>query len=260
MIEFEPLGGIFDVDDTLLDNKPGVPGSGLHERSRLAAVQEAGLKYGIPALENLSDEDNLRGFLEAPVHTLEAAVWNILYMTGVADSEVLNPEHPLLREIVARKNELHEPILLEFGTEVPGSTDFVRQFAKIESVDGRVAVASTAVRRDVDLYFGMVGLSDIFIAERIITKEVIERPKPNPEAFTKAFEALGLSKNDLQYVCAFEDDPRGIMSAKAAGLYVCAITTRFSFDELHALEVAPDFVATSYDEMAAHVIGRPSGS
>ncbi len=54
MIDFEPRGGIFDVDDTLLDNKPGVAGSGLHERSRIAAVHEAGVKYGIPALAKLS--------------------------------------------------------------------------------------------------------------------------------------------------------------------------------------------------------------
>lgn len=248
MIDFEPRGGIFDVDDTLLDNRPGVPGSGLHERSRLAAVHEAGVRHGIPGLAQLSVEDNLRGFLDAPVHTLEGAVWNIMMMTGLADSEVLNPDDPLLREIVDRKNELHEAILLEHGREVPGSTDFVRDFGALPSVGGRLAVASTAVRRDVGLYFGMVGLDSYFSAERIITKESITHPKPHSEAFDMAFNSLGLPESDRRLVCAFEDDPRGIMAAKAAGLYVCAITTRYTRHELMRLGIAPDMASDSYGE------------
>ncbi|HEX3568200.1 MAG TPA: hypothetical protein VHT70_00810 [Candidatus Saccharimonadales bacterium] len=40
-INFKVKGAIFDVDDTLLDNKPGNPGFGLHERARLAAARLA---------------------------------------------------------------------------------------------------------------------------------------------------------------------------------------------------------------------------
>lgn len=54
MIDFQIAGAIFDVDDTLLDNQPGVPGQGLHERSRLAAAHTVGKAHGIPALENLT--------------------------------------------------------------------------------------------------------------------------------------------------------------------------------------------------------------
>lgn len=60
------------------------------------------------------------------MHTLEAAVWNILVMTGVADSEVINPDNPVFQQIVALKNELHKDILREFGTEVPGAVNFVK--------------------------------------------------------------------------------------------------------------------------------------
>ena len=49
-IDFEIKGAIFDVDDTLLDNKPGVPGQGLHERARLAAIREAGERHRIEPL------------------------------------------------------------------------------------------------------------------------------------------------------------------------------------------------------------------
>ena len=151
MIDFKVKGAIFDVDDTLLGNKPGVPGQGLHERSRLAAIHTIGKARGISVLEHFSVEDNLAAFMDAPVHTLEAAVWNVLVMTGIADSQEINPESPLLREIVALKDRLHEDILLNEAEEVPGATAFVFALADCGLKD-KLAIASTAIRRDVDLF------------------------------------------------------------------------------------------------------------
>lgn len=249
MIEFQVKGAIFDVDDTLLDNKPGIPGQGLHEQSRLAAAHEVGKKYDIPRLIELTAQENLDAFMNAPVHTLEAAVWNILLITGEADSDVMNVEHPLLKEIVKLKNELHEDILMTKGEEVPGASAFVRGLAELGIAD-KLAIASTAVRRDVDLFLGKTGLEALFPPERIKTKEDITHPKPNPEVFNLAFDSLGLSEADRNEVCAFEDDPRGVMAAKAAGLFTCAITTRFSREELQSLEVPPDLIGESYKEFS----------
>jgi beta-phosphoglucomutase-like phosphatase (HAD superfamily) len=251
MIDFEVKGAIFDVDDTLLDNKPGAPGQGLHERSRLAAVHAVGEARGIPELQQLTAQQNQDAFLTAPVHTVDAAVWNILMMTGIADSEVMNPDHEVLQEIVVLKNELHKDILREFGTEVPGAVNFVKALGR-GSLRNKLAIASTAVRQDVDMFLGMTGLGDFFPDERIKTKESITHPKPNPEVFNLAFASLGLDEKDKKNVCAFEDDPRGIMAAKAAGLYTCAITTRFDRDTLSKLEVAPDLIADSYQEFAGY--------
>lgn len=251
MIDFEVRGAIFDVDDTLLDNKPGVPGQGLHERSRLAAAHTVGKKYDIPTLEALTEQQNLDAFLNAPVHTLEAAVWNILVMTGVADSDVINPDNPVFKEIVMLKNELHKGILYEFGTEVPGAVNFVRELGR-GSLRNRLAIASTALRQEVDIFLGMTGLNVLFPDECIKTKESITHPKPNPEVFNLAFASLGMPKEYKRNVCAFEDDPRGIMAAKAAGLYVCAITTRFDRKRLSDLEVSPDLIADSYQEFAGY--------
>ena len=251
LIDFKVKGAIFDVDDTLLDNKPGVPGQGLHERSRLAAVHTVGKEHGIPELEELTARQNLDAFLDAPVHTLEAAVWNILVMTGVADSDVVNPDNQVFKEIVALKNELHKDILREFGTEVPGAVSFVRALGQ-NGLKDKLAIASTAVRQDVDMFLVMTGLDALFPDERIKTKESITHPKPNPEVFNLAFASLGLAESDKPHVCAFEDDPRGIMAAKAAGLYVCAITTRFDRKSLSELEIAPDLIADTYQEFAEH--------
>lgn len=94
------------------------------------------------------------------------------------------------------------------------------------------------MRQDVDMFLGMTGLDDLFPDERIKTKESITHPKPNPEVFYLAFASFGLGEEDMRSVCALEDDPRGIMAAKAAGLYVCAKTTRFDRKSLSELEIA----------------------
>lgn len=249
MRDFAVQGAIFDVDDTLLDNKPGKPGLGLHEKARLAAAHEAGERYDIPALAELTVQDNLNAFLTAPVHTLEAAVWNILLMTGVADSEVMNREHPLLKEMIAHKNELYETILLEEGEEVPGASAFVRSLAT-HGLEGKLAIASTAIRRDIDIFLGKSGLTQVFPSTQIKSLESITHPKPHPEIFNAAFTSLHLPEDARSHVCAFEDDPRGIMSAKAAGLYTCAITTRYTRAALQGLEVPPDLIADTFPEFA----------
>lgn len=250
MINFAVRGAIFDVDDTLLDNKSATPGLGLHERARRIAVQEAGQKYGIPSLANITAEDNLKGFTTAPVHTLEAAIWNIFVMTGVADSQVINSKNEMLLEIVRRKDELYKKLLIDEGVELPGASAFVRALAAT-GIEDKMAIASTAIRRDVDIFIEKMKLSRYFPADRIKTKEDITHPKPNPEIFNLAFSSLSLPDDDRANVCAFEDDPRGIMAARGAGLFVCAICSRFSSEDLMALEVPPHVTANSYAEFMA---------
>lgn len=246
-IDFEVKGAIFDIDDTLLDNKPGNPGYGLHEKARLAASHEIGERHGIVQLQNLTIEQNLEAFMAAPVHTLEAAVWSILLLTGQADSEVINPNNVLLQEIVARKNELYTVILAEEGAEVPGATKFVKALGA-NGIADKLAVASMAIRPDVDSFLSKVGLHHLFPENRIITKEQVTHPKPNPEAFNMAFATLDLPESDRLAVCAFEDDPRGIMAARAAGLYTCAIATRYSVEHMMNLEVPAHIAFATYQE------------
>lgn len=217
-------GAIFDVGDTLLDNKPDELGKGLHEQSRMAAVQEVGKRHKIAELEAVTPQQNLDAFLNASEHSMNGAAWELLTMFGLVDGGPINHQHPLLLEIVELKNSLHEKILREQGQEVPGSSKFVKALADIIP-DKKLAIASSAFRRDIDIYLEMSGLAELFLPERIKSKSDCQHPKPNPEIFNLAFQSLNLPEADRQYVCAFEDDPRGIMSAKAAGLYTCAIAT-----------------------------------
>lgn len=238
---------IFDVDDTLLDNNAGGDSAhGLHERSRLEAVHTVGKRHGIQVLQALDAERNYACFRDAPVHSLEGAVWNTLVVTGLVNSDAIDTKNQLFLEIVRLKNELHETLLRELGREVPGAAHFVRTLAA-HGFEKKLAVASAAVRRDALLSLEVIGVRNLFLDENIITKEQFTHPKPHPEAFKLAFASLHLDIPP-EKVLAFEDDPRGIVSAKAAGLYTCAITTRYTKQELQKQPIAPDLTADSFAE------------
>jgi len=73
----------------------------------------------------------------------------------------------------------------------------------------------------------------------IITAEDIQHGKPSPEGYLLTAKQLEVSPNKC---LAIEDSPHGIKAAKAAGMYVIALTT--TFDEHHlrqADKVVSDF-------------------
>lgn len=131
----------------------------------------------------------------------------------------MDANNSLLKEIVVRKNELYEGILRSEGEAVPGATRFVRRLAA-SGMESRLAVASASIRRDVDIFLDKAGLKNLFPDDKIKTRESITHAKPNPEVFNLAFNSLELPESARKFVCAFEDDPRGIMAARAAGLFV----------------------------------------
>jgi mannitol-1-/sugar-/sorbitol-6-phosphatase len=250
-------GAIFDVDDTLLDNYPPHIPEGLHEASRLRAAYEVGRHHGSQGLMAMTIEQSIQAFRDAKVHTLHAAIWQMLLMAGEVSDAEPQYDHPLLVEIAELKEVQHEAVLRSEGKELPGASAFVRALAARPQLAGRLAVASTACRRDIDVFFAMTGLNSVFPDDRIISRERFTHAKPHPEPFNLAFERLGLPESARPNTLAFEDDPRGIMSAKAAGLYTIAITSRYPREELEKLTVAPDFIASSYAEIA-DAIGLPT--
>lgn len=247
-------GAIFDVDDTILDNKPGqgVYG-GLHEQSRFEAALTVGRELGIPQLLDITPKENFDAFAQATVHSMEGAVWNLLHMKGLVDSSVVNYEHELLQKIVQKKNDIHRTVILKDGEEVPGASDFIRSLHSA-GLEGKIAIASTGIFRDISAFLHKYNLEHVIPEQRIKSKESFTHPKPHPEVFELAFSTLGLDEADKLHVVAFEDDPRGIMSAVAAGLTVCAITRRYDRALLEALEVPPTFIIDTFDE-AYEIVG-----
>jgi beta-phosphoglucomutase-like phosphatase (HAD superfamily) len=114
-----------------------------------------------------------------------------------------------------------------------------------------MAIASSAIRRDINIFLDeLTTLRTYFPKERIVAYEDIPQGlgKPYPEPFNRAFATLGLANEHRRNVIAFEDDPRGVQSAKRAGMFVCAITTRFAADHPELLAAEPDVIIESYEQ------------
>ena len=244
-------GVIFDFDDTMIDNGPlDNPSEWLHARSRLRAVHEIAKEHGLSTLLSLTVEENNLAFTTAKVHSIQGAVWNIFFMKGLVDTDDIDTSHalyPIIEEIAGRKNILHEPLLRKYGVEVPGVSDFIKNLGE-NGLSKTLAIATTALGSEVKIFIEKYGLSYLFPPDRIISAEKLTRPKPDPESYNLAFRSLELPESDRRYVVAFEDNPRGIRSAKSAGLYVCAITTRTDRDNPALIASGPDLIAGSYSE------------
>jgi beta-phosphoglucomutase-like phosphatase (HAD superfamily) len=244
MITFSQVrGAVFDVDDTIFDNDKQSIYGGHHENARLLAIQKIGEDQDIGEFRNLSIEANRDAFRNNAVHSFEAAVWTILTDCKLVDSPTIDPHNPLLKQITELKDEFYLDLIRRKGKEIVGASTFVRAMAA--HTDGRIAIASTAIKRDLTEVLNIVGLTDVFAPDRIFSKESVSHPKPHPEGFNKAFLSLELPEKDRANVLAFEDDPRGIEAAKAAGLTVCAIATRYSVEELR----------NQPEERRAHIFG-----
>jgi HAD superfamily hydrolase (TIGR01509 family) len=237
----------------LLDNGPtNEPAKWLHSLSRLAAVHEVGANKGIQELIDVTDEENGRAFTTASEHSLNGAIWNIFYIKGLVPSnEVLlgGSLVSVAQEISDRKNILHESILREHGVEIPGASDFVKRLGA-HGLSKHLALATSAIERDITIFLDKYSLHAEFPMRHIISAEKVTKPKPNPECFDLAFKSLDLPDTARRHVLAFEDNPRGMLSAKDAGLFVCAITTRLDPNDSALLAAKPDLVAETYAEVA----------
>lgn len=247
-IGFVPAGVIFDVDDTLLDNYPKTLELGLHEHARLRALREIGAKHGIPALAEVPIEINKTIIQRAKEHTVAGGVWRLFYELSLVDTEEIDHDNELLQEIVARKHELYPAMMAEFGAPLPKAVEFVQ--AMYVLTNGHIAIASGAQLRDINVFLRTTGLDAYFLPERVVSGNDLRRSKPDPEAFDTAFKRLGLPDSVRAQVVAFEDDPKGIESAKRAGLFTAAITSRFNESVLSSSNPAPDIIAGHYVDFA----------
>lgn len=244
-------GAIFDVDDTLLDNQPDRnPLSNLHQIARLDALHAVGRAH--PELSQLLEveaQENYDAFPASPVHTVQGAFYTLLKNRGIVSGDV-DPNHPLIQELVRYKDAAYAKLLVTRGKPITGADTFVRDFATQYEIEHTLAIASTATLADITAFLGASGLSHLFPATRIVSGADVTHPKPHPEGFNKAFHSLGLPDDMRGHVIALEDDPRGMLSARKAGLYVCGITTRYTRDQLEQTEAQPDLIVDSYAELS----------
>jgi sugar-phosphatase len=92
----------------------------------------------------------------------------------------------------------------------------------------RWAIVTSATRR---LMLGRLAVTGLPIPERIISADMVERGKPDPEPYRRGAGLLGLRPDECVVV---EDAPSGVEAGIAAGCRVLGVLGTHSFDELHA--------------------------
>ena len=98
---------------------------------------------------------------------------------------------------------------------VPGLAEFLARHAYTP-----MGVATNAERANVDFVLDGAGLRHYFAV--ILDGQQVARPKPDPEVYLRAAEALGVNPTDC---VIFEDSDTGIQAARGAGARVVGLTT-----------------------------------
>jgi beta-phosphoglucomutase-like phosphatase (HAD superfamily) len=116
----------------------------------------------------------------------------------------------------------------------PGAVDFVRAAASTVPI----AIASGALRHEIDEVIAAAGVRDLFAA--IVASGDTPESKPSPAPYRLAFERLQDATGatlDPQRCVAIEDSRWGLESARGAGLRCVGVTNSYPADELTGAEL-----------------------
>ena len=109
------------------------------------------------------------------------------------------------------------------------------------------AIVTSATRR---LLLGRLEAAGLPVPERIISADVVERGKPDPEPYCRGAELLGAKATEC---LVFEDAPSGVRAGVAAGCQVLGVLGTHSAEELR--EAGATWIVESLTKVRAEVKG-----
>lgn len=116
--------------------------------------------------------------------------------------------------VIKQLLDVNELLVMESGRPMRGAREMVEAMgAKVP-----LAVASNSARRILDVAISRSGFESHFTAT--VSAEEVAQPKPAPDVYLAAAEALGAAPGDC---IAFEDSEAGAKAAVAAGMKVIAV-------------------------------------
>lgn len=116
--------------------------------------------------------------------------------------------------------ELVDLVHVELDGEVPVMPGAVRLVEALRADGVAVGMATNAARGFAEKALSRAGHADTFPV--LLTAEDVVEPKPAPDIYLAAAEALGVAPADC---VAVEDSPTGVASAVAAGMTVLGVTS-----------------------------------
>ena len=230
-------GLIFDFDGVLADSEP------LHLRAFQQVLGARGIGLG-----ESDYYDRYLGFDDAGVFRAIAQ----------DQGRALTPAS--LDDLVRKKTEQFDKLVAGSHGLYPGAADCIRRWA----AEAPIAVASGALRAEIDAVLGRTGLRRYFTT--IVAAGETPRSKPAPDPYLRAVELLrpysaaaGLDPQGC--FVAVEDSPWGIESALAAGLRCIGVAQTYPADRLRAAHaVVATIGALDVDTVHGVCGGRPAAS
>ena len=179
-------------------------------------------------------------------------------LSGLSDTEIV--ERALRGGGVEPTPELRDRVLRakidrykeEVARELPVGEDAVG-FVRTAAERVPLAIASGAVREEIELVLELAGISDLFAS--VISIDDVERGKPDPAGYQLALAKLNGDRSMTRSIVArdtlaIEDSPAGVAAAKASGMGCIVVAG----DE--RAEAAADSVIERLDAATAnHLLG-----
>lgn len=212
---FRPAGAlhaiVFDFDGVIADSEP------LH----LKAFQQALAEEGI-ALSPAEYYSRYLGYDDVGMFRALARDRGLAMRDGQVTA------------LVARKGAMLQAMVDGGAVLFPGAADFIRRAAAAVPI----AIASGALRHEIDEILHPAGLADLFTT--VVASGDTPESKPSPAPYQLAVERLrhstGLDLDPAKCV-AIEDSRWGLESARGAGLRCVGVTNSYPADELGDCEL-----------------------
>ena len=136
-----------------------------------------------------------------------------------------------LAQLMQRKAHAYLKSVKEHLVIFPGVREFVREAASAYPL----AIASGALRHEIEVILEQAGLQKEFL--HITSAEDVTRGKPDPQPFLHALDALNQHRREqaitAESCLVIEDSIPGIRGAKAAGMKVLAVANTHTTQDLH---------------------------
>jgi HAD superfamily hydrolase (TIGR01509 family) len=159
---------------------------------------------------------------------------------------------PIVRDLMRKKAEAYLVSIQDHLVIFPGVREFVEEAAAAYPI----AIASGALRLEIELILEQAGIRKAF--RHITSAEDVIRSKPDPEPFLHALAGLNRQRGGLGLTpdacLVIEDSLPGIRAAKAAGMKVLAVTNTHTVQDLHeAHAISPSLRETRLTALRARL-------
>ena len=221
LLDPKPKGILFDLDGVLINSEP------VHEFTLLELSERFGRRF---------KDAELLPFKGLPERSMARAFQRIFPNLTLSIDEIIGLRLEQLRRHFDR---------IEM---IPGALSFLQK-ARAEGF--HLGLTTSAPRSMQVLACETFALSSYF--EAVITGDDIELGKPDPEPYVRTAAKLALQTNECMVV---EDAVNGVLSGKAAGCFVVAITT--SFPPVPLESAGADLIVPSFSALEANLFAKPS--